>query len=74
MQPLSLKNDYIDNIKQINRANSRIIELKLRNGGKLNDLSITWPYAPYMRYDESGLNQYWNELNNHIDNIPKKLY
>ena len=41
-----IKNEYVGNIKQINRISSRIIEIRRKTGNELNDLSITCPYAP----------------------------
>ena len=36
----------------------------------MGDLSITCSYAPYAGYCEIGLIRYWNELNNHMAQIP----
>ena len=46
--------------------------IKLRTGNRLNGISITFPYAPYMGYGEIEHNKYRNELNNHMDQIPSK--
>ena len=47
------------------------MELRIKTGHKLNDISIISPYATYMEYGEIDLNKYWRDLNNTMEDIPK---
>ena len=46
------------------------MEIRLKTGHQLNDISIICSYAPYMGYGEIERNKYRNGLNNHMDPIP----
>ena len=54
-----------DNIMQINRASSRIIEIRFKTGRKLNNPTITNFYAPHMGYAEDVIGKYRKDLNTH---------
>lgn len=50
---IAIKTKLTDNIIQLNRINSRVMEIRLRTGGKIKNISILNTYAPDMSHNEA---------------------
>ena len=47
------------------------MEVTIETGSEIYDLSIANSYAPHMGYSEPEVDEYWTQVNERMDNIPR---
>ena len=57
----------------INRVNGIIMEILLKTGNNIPNISILNTYAPHMGYNTTEINDYWGDINNYLNIISTKL-
>ena len=67
---IMIKNEWIDNIEQINRYPHRIMEVIIQTGVATKKLHILNTYAPHMCYAQER-EKYWKEVKSILNKIPK---
>ena len=70
---IAIRKTYNNNIYQINRIDKRIIEIRLKTGKSIKNISILNSYAPHMSYDKEEIKEYWARIQKYIDTIPNNL-
>ena len=68
-----IHNSIIPNITQINRLNGIIMEIRLKTGKNIPDISSLNTYDPHMGYNFDEINSYCADVDNYITTIPHNL-
>ena len=57
-------------VKGVYRVNGRIMEIRLRTGNQIKNMSILNTYAPRNGYPSEVIQEYWNNVDAYISLIP----
>ena len=70
---IAIKNSLIPNVKGIYKTNGRIMEIRIKTGNSIKNISILNTYAPHVGYPAETIKQYWDMVNAYISLIPNNL-
>ena len=70
---ISIKKTILPLVKGIYRTNGRIMEIRLKTGKSIKDISILNTYTPHTGYPIEYINRYWGKVKAYISLIPNKL-